>query len=82
MFNYSPTRSVVIAITLVTGFSLRILVQEKGVMFQENILKAAPRLNKKTVGGYRKLAGEFCAVNGELSEPRSLMNNLSVNTQC
>ena len=47
MFNYRPTRSVLIAITLVTGFSLRILVQEKGVMLQENILKAAPRLNKK-----------------------------------
>ena len=47
VFNYSPTRSVLIAITLVTGFSLRILVQEKGVMLQENILKAAPRLNKK-----------------------------------
>ena len=47
MFNYSPTRSVLIAITLVTGFSLRILVQEKGVMLQENILKASPRLNKK-----------------------------------
>ena len=47
MFNYRPTRSVLIAITLVTGFSLRILVHEKGVMLQENILKAAPRLNKK-----------------------------------
>ena len=45
-------------------------------MLQENILKEAPRLNKKIVIGYRMLAREFGVVNGVFSDLRCLMNTL------
>ena len=37
-------------------------------MLLENILKEAPRLEKKIVLGYRKFPREFCIVNGEFSD--------------
>ena len=45
-------------------------------MLQENIIKDAPRLNKKIVIGYWTLVGEFCIVNREFSDLQYLMNTL------
>ena len=48
-------------------------------MLQENILKEAPRQNKKwslMVIRYQALAGEFCSVNGGFSRLRCIMNTL------
>ena len=60
------------------GFSLRILVAGERFI-QENILKEAPRLNKKTIViGHRTLAGEICIANGEFSYLRCLINTLWV----
>ena len=59
-----------------TGFSLKILVAEKGATLQENILKDAPCLNKNMALGYGMLAGEFCIVNREFSDLQCLMNTL------
>ena len=60
------------------GFSSRILVAGERFI-QENILKEAPRLNKKTIViGHRTLAGEICIANGEFSYLRCLINTLWV----
>ena len=47
-------------------------------MLQETILKEAPHLHKKIVMGYRTLDGEFCEINGEVSNLRCLMNTLCI----
>ena len=55
-------------------------------MLQENILKEAPRQNKKwslMVICYQALAGEFCSVNGGFSCLQCLMNTLySLTSMC
>ena len=42
-----PSNDNFFPLTELAGFSLRILVAEKGVTLQDNILKEAPRLRKK-----------------------------------
>ena len=47
LLQTEPSNDNVFPLTELAGFSLRILVVEKGVTLQDNILKEAPHLSKK-----------------------------------
>ena len=60
-------------------FSVRILVMRERCHVIGEYFES---LHVTVVIGYRTLAGEFCVVNGEFSDLRCLMNNLSTAFKC